>query len=748
MTILADVRGSLLRGLLSLMCLLSASSIRAEGTSAAIPGQVPVDTLWSAFEARGDVASLTDLRALLERFQDEVDRGVATRCRDDGPELARLLERYPVSLRLWSLELGCAEHAGDASRTSIARGALRALLEHGRDQGRWPAADHRPIRVLTEDDVETWIEQSGLDELTLYYPIGPAGTLQIRAELWSAEDATESIWHFDVLTGLANRLGGDDAARVASARLRLIHELRLVHRDLPDSRLGAHVRVLDAYGEGGTEALIPLADQPEAQRLLADHCLIQRSADCAEAAVDAVQRMAASGSGTNLLYLTYAHAFGLGVAPDPEAAAELFGRARQRLGASVASQIYLDMLSAGRRSAHSQVFLVDSVREQARTGDRLARVQWLTLQSDDGRTLSPDERADLRELADLRIPAAEVLNAAITLDEDPALGRVVLQRAAVSGSLAAARFWLQVIGRLGAPPLREHMQLHEQVLREAIDPNLLSDYLELLRSRGELRRANQWLQVQAQLGLPEAMRDLALAMLAQADGAEGSPQKAREILEFLLRDTRDAGIRTQARRELAKLLLQGAEGIAVDVPAALAHLRENALDPESLLQLAVLLVRHPELARDGENGEALLLARAASDDTTAQYELAKLILAGNLSADDPAEGLTWLERAQTGSEDALNLYCWTLCTHPNPKLRDPARAEAMLAALRTIATGRSRPLETLAACHAANGRFEEAVNLQQAALDALGPDRSAKARAALESRLQGYRERQPYRDTD
>lgn len=742
-----DARTSRLGWMLALVGAVWPLQSLADRATVAIPGQVPVETLWTEFEAGGDLESLGGLPELIDRFsQDSDDAAAEARCLDEGPELARMLAAYPVSLRLWSLELGCAAHAGDVTREDIARGALRALFEHDLERGRWPKTGYKPIRVLTEFDAATWIELSGLDTIALYYPFHANGVLLLRAELWSEEDQAESYWSFDYVSGMAKRIGTGDAALVASARLGLIHELRTGGREAPDSLLGEYSQAVDALQKKDTDGLLRLAgaDNAMAQRMLADLCLVMRAADCAEAAIDALLPLAESGSAINLLYLSYAHAFGLGVTPDPDAAAELFRRARARIGPNAANYSYLDMLANGRRSARSQAFLVESVRSHARTGDVMARFLWLRLQSSEGRKLSRRERADLLELSRAQDPAALLLAATIALDEEPELGRAELQRAADAGDLGAARLLLVVNERLGAPSLAEQMKLYEGILQHEIRPLILADYLELLRSRGESRRANQWLQVQAQLGVPEALMDLALAMIAGADGIDSNPQQARRILEIMIRDSKDDAWRVRARRELAKLLLDGADGVEADLPAALALFRANTLDPESILYLAVLLVRHPEQAQPGENGEALLRARAESDDTAAQYELALLILAGKLSADDPASSLAWMERAQSGSEDALNLYCWTLCTHRNPQLRDPARALTVLDDLKKLADGEPAYLDTVAACLAANDRFDEAITTQQAALDALAPSASDAARQSLNERLTLYRTQQPY----
>lgn len=83
---------------------------------------------------------------------------------------------------------------------------------------------------------------------------------------------------------------------------------------------------------------------------------------------------------------------------------------------------------------------------------------------------------------------------------------------------------------------------------------------------------------------------------------------------------------------------------------------------------------------------------------------------------------------------------WIHATHPDPKIRDAARATELAERAADIA-GESDPSvrETLAAAYAASGQFERAAAVIQAAIDALPENRSQGARR-LRRQLRTYRD--------
>jgi Tfp pilus assembly protein PilF len=115
--------------------------------------------------------------------------------------------------------------------------------------------------------------------------------------------------------------------------------------------------------------------------------------------------------------------------------------------------------------------------------------------------------------------------------------------------------------------------------------------------------------------------------------------------------------------------------------------------------------------------------------------------------------------AQKEDDDGLlNNFAWVLCTSPDDKLRDGARA-LKLATKAAEATGYETPhiLSTLAAAYAETGDFDNAVKwsqksveLAQKQVDSAKPeDDKAKLEAdrdQLKKELDGYREKKPTRE--
>ena len=125
-------------------------------------------------------------------------------------------------------------------------------------------------------------------------------------------------------------------------------------------------------------------------------------------------------------------------------------------------------------------------------------------------------------------------------------------------------------------------------------------------------------------------------------------------------------------------------------------------------------------------------------------------LAGALAARRrPAEAMRHYRRAvaaQPGEPAFLNGLAWMLATHPDPGLRDPAEA-TRLAETAASLTGRRHALvlDTLAAAHAAAGRYALAIETAEAALALVPADRAPELRAGIESRLRHYARRRPWR---
>jgi serine/threonine-protein kinase len=86
---------------------------------------------------------------------------------------------------------------------------------------------------------------------------------------------------------------------------------------------------------------------------------------------------------------------------------------------------------------------------------------------------------------------------------------------------------------------------------------------------------------------------------------------------------------------------------------------------------------------------------------------------------------------------------WLLATCPDANVRNGELAiRAAEQALNLLGENDVSALDAMAAARATNGQFDEAVTLQQKAIDAA----SGENTESLQKRLEAYQNRQPYRD--
>ena len=102
--------------------------------------------------------------------------------------------------------------------------------------------------------------------------------------------------------------------------------------------------------------------------------------------------------------------------------------------------------------------------------------------------------------------------------------------------------------------------------------------------------------------------------------------------------------------------------------------------------------------------------------------------------------------AGCGNNQARNNLAWMLCTVDIAELRDPQRGLGVSKLLaHEVASDVPAWVDTLAACHAAVGEFEQAAQALQTMVDLLNerqPDN--KDIPMFVARIQQYREHKPY----
>ena len=146
--------------------------------------------------------------------------------------------------------------------------------------------------------------------------------------------------------------------------------------------------------------------------------------------------------------------------------------------------------------------------------------------------------------------------------------------------------------------------------------------------------------------------------------------------------------------------------------------------------------------------EALKWRRLAAEQKNAhaQYNLGFMYNKGQGVPQDYAEALKWYRLAAgQGHAHAPNNIAWILATAPDARVRNGEEA-LRLARLAVESGAEGVTIDTLAAAYAEVGLFDEAIAEQKRAIDMARAAGDLDAVADRESRLELYRNRQPYRE--
>ncbi len=176
---------------------------------------------------------------------------------------------------------------------------------------------------------------------------------------------------------------------------------------------------------------------------------------------------------------------------------------------------------------------------------------------------------------------------------------------------------------------------------------------------------------------------------------------------------------------LDEAIEQYQEALKIDPGFLSAHL--------NLVGALVAKGRLPEAVAQAERAVQL-----QPEHVLAQYNLGKVLLL----ADRASEGLGHLHEAvrrDPGFTLAVRDLAWALATHPDTSIRNPEEAASLAQRAMTMTQGRDPgALDVVAAAHAANGRYREAVEAGEKALALANRRRNYELATDLEERLRLY----------
>jgi Flp pilus assembly protein TadD len=169
------------------------------------------------------------------------------------------------------------------------------------------------------------------------------------------------------------------------------------------------------------------------------------------------------------------------------------------------------------------------------------------------------------------------------------------------------------------------------------------------------------------------------------------------------------------------------------------ELREAVrIKPESAdahIDLAALLA---DTGRPVEARASLERARQSGVDTADFHAVVGLAAEREGRMAEAMAGYRATLEREPHHREAANNLAWLLATSPEVGLRDPERAIALALQVLARDPDDSAVLDTLAAAHAAAGRYGEAVRVQSRALALLGPEADPALRTQLAGRLAEY----------
>jgi len=330
------------------------------------------------------------------------------------------------------------------------------------------------------------------------------------------------------------------------------------------------------------------------------------------------------------------------------------------------------------------------------------------------------------------------------------VGTAYLEGRGVERNLEQARSWLTDAANQGNAVAMEALGYsYRPRATEAPDP----------------AAAARWFQAAADAGNARGLTGLAYMHL---DGDLESPSMAEALR--LLEAAGELGDAAALNR-LGHLYLNG-NGVPRD-PVTARELFERANEPPfppASLMLGYLYETGLGVETDLQQARRHYEFAAARHLLDAQLRLYRLLWREESLA-ARREALGWLaQAADQGQPGVMNDYAWPLATAPEPDLRDGGRALVYARAAVSEAPTAAY-LDTLAAAHAEAGEFDEAVSVQQRALEELpaylaevsaveaaaaapadappaevAEERRQALRAGFEERLAAYRRGEPWRE--
>ena len=713
----------------------------------AMPALPQPDADWARLRGEGTLAMLNSAhQALLAMY---ADGELAPDCADRFPAVDAALRQVPVAVALWQVGADCARRGGDAARMEHFDEAVTLLAAHAlaRDS---MAPGASPIPVLNADDITAIVDATGMQQRYRYVDWTRFGHYYpVVVAVWDEERKLERHLAFDFLGILASVDTGEDWGRYPGYRAQLRESLidsqfqqgNLVARDIKALRAAA--------GETGEPALAALRGVAVDGGLTAIGRWLElcdgQPKGCGQGAVDALLSYAERDLALHRASLAIAQARGIGTERDLAGAMVMLDAAEKRLpGRAVAH--FADLWNEIDSSHDLPKPALERLQRAATAGNRQAQASLfriaLRARAEDEQKLTPEALALAEGLAGAGSgDAAFMLYLHYDAVGNGARANEWLRRGAEGGHANDMLAWGYRLIE-GKDVTRDVGAGVEWLRRAALAGSTMA--MEFAGHRAE--RGEHWLEAEHWFDSCILYNDED-CLLASAElhavprpGIEFVADKTPKLYDILHKHYDTPAV----RRAHAAYLLKGATPDAARA-RALLEVDAKAGDAQSQVLLATYLMRGKLGPVDQKAGEEWMKKAMAADkdagDAFAHYLYYRV---RTPQARARAVAIEQDMMAQ-GSKPAANNVAWWLCVNPEDAQRKPREGMA-------ATTGFDPPekldwpqLDTLAACHAANGEFERAAELQGRVVREAGEfvvDAASSKR--LLARLDAYRRRQPY----
>lgn len=698
-----------------------ASGPASAATTLRIPGKVDPAVLWADYRAHITIDQHGASNKVIERLWNNRD---AEHCRADRAALDQALLTEPVSLSLWNLSSACAELTGDHARSERDAAALTALVRYAYQQAPLSAIE-TPLQVTGLFDVYTLKDLTGGELLYQRYATDAINCdLKVELELWDETEQRERRILASFMGSLVAMSRDEPVNEGPMLRIALARSVIAGGKDLAaDSplhvawELQQAVDLDDPKAQRARLAELAAGDDPGARLTFAERCLLLGDVDCGSAAVDALLPLAERHYAQALWLLSRAYRDGIGVAKDPAAADRLRAAADQRWGNGLVASLeaLIDIAQPKRVGADWQARIDAALASGTPYDIALAR----QLQVIHGvKDAAHPSAAEMRAAADRGSTVVETLYALSIVDEkDNPDAERYLRRAAEHGNPIAA----SLLSKKLADSARITDQADSQRFqRIAADHGDLASAQALYKRYADPKTPAEAAQYETWLFAATLRGDKAATLALGkyfADASKemlGDPVRAVTTLGMLV----DAPDQDEARHALATLLMREDKNLR-DLPRARRLLQQDAdkgdVGAEALLGFSYLVEEKPEdldrainwleLASTGGNYAASHLLGALHYDGTRMPRNGKLAVS------------YYRKSIEQGNARGRNELAWIECTSTADDLYAPDDGLAVAKQMDSgDYGGNAAVLDTIAACHAANGEFDQALTWERMAI--------------------------------